>query len=184
AMARCLDFAGDPEALFHALFAAAAWSQLHFDRDWDLRSDVKVSDNVGWLDFTHALTFGNAVHRICRRHPHLWPQALLQLACFVGRNQPYVKAAQDVTTWRVTDAAGFFETQGRGLFDHGQPEFIVSAHLVKVWTAAREEYLAAPEAPWAEDLLAAVKRFMSTPLKRKHAVRAARQSLAFVALEG
>ena len=48
----------------------------------------------------------------------------------------------------------------------------------------REEFEATPDAPWAPDLLAAVKRFMTTPLKRKHAVRAARQSLAFVELEG
>jgi nitrite reductase/ring-hydroxylating ferredoxin subunit len=184
AMARCLDFPGDPEKLFDALYAAAAWSQLHFDRDWELSRDSNVSDNVGWLDFTHALTFGNAVHQLCRRHPHLWPAALLQLACFVGRNQPYVKAGQDVAPWRVTDPTAFFEDQGHALFDHGQPEYIVSAHLVKVFTAVREEVLEAPDAPWAEDLLAATKRFMTTPLKRKHAARTARQSLAFVALEG
>lgn len=184
AMARCLNFPGDPERLFDALYGAAAWSQLHFDIDWELRSDSNVSDNVGWLDFTHALTFGNALHQLCRRFPHLWPQALLQLACFVGRNQAYVKADQDVAPWRVDNPDAFFEARGRLLFDHGQPEFIVSAHLVKVYIAAREEYAAAPDAPWAADLLAAVNRFMTTPLKRKHAVRAARQSLAFVELEG
>ena len=184
AMARCLDFPGDPERLFDALFGAAAWNQLHFDRDWELRSDSKVSDNVGWLDFTHALTFGNAVHQLCRRYPEFWPQGLLQMACFVGRNQPYVEAEQDVAPWRGAGSEIFFERQGQGLFDHGHPEYIVSAHLVKVFVAAREELQAAPEAPWADDLLAAVKRFMTTPIKRKHAVRAARQSLAFVELEG
>ena len=184
AMRRCLDFASEPEALFDALFGAAAWSQLHFDRSWDLRSDAKVSDNVGWLDFTHGITFGNTVHQLCRRHPRLWPQGLLQMACFVGRNQPYVTAEQDVEAWRVGDAAAFFEERGRGLFDHGQSEYIVSAHLLKVLAAAREEYEAAPDAPWAPDLLAAVNRFMTTPLKRKHAIRAARQSIVFVELEG
>jgi len=49
--------------------------------------------------------------------------------------------------------------------------------------AAREEYLRAPEAPWAGDLLSGVNRFLNTPIKRKHALRIALQSLEFVAAE-
>ena len=50
--------------------------------------------------------------------------------------------------------------------------------------AAREEAELSPDAPWTADLWAAVNRFMTTPIKRKHAIRAARQSLKFVELEG
>lgn len=184
AMERCLDFAADPEALYHSLFWAAAWNLLHFDLSVEQASDNQVSENVGWLDFTHALTFANAVHALCSRQPELWPQGLLQMACFVGRNNAYVDAELDAGPWRVGDPAAFFTEKGRALFDHGQAEPIVSAHLVKLLFAAREEAEATPDAPWLADLLAAVNRLMTSPIKRKHALRAARQSLKFVELEG
>src|SRR3546814_3305282 len=57
--------------------------------------DKPVSHNVGWLDFTHALTFGNAVRVLCGRYPRLWPQGLLQIACFVGRNAGFTDKAVD-----------------------------------------------------------------------------------------
>ena len=55
---------------------------------------------------------------------------------------------------------------------------------MKVLVATREEIETRPAAPWVPDLLAAVNRFLHSPLKRKHATRVARQSLGFVALEG
>ena len=94
------------------------------------------------------------------------------------------KAEQDVSPWRVADPAAFFAEQARALFDHGQFEYIVSAHLIKVLFAVHEESELSPDAPWIDDLWAAVNRFMTTPIKRKHAIRAARQSLKFVELEG
>ena len=63
---------------------------LRFDERHALRTDNSVADNVGWLDFTHALTFGHALRQQCARQPHLWPQGLLQLAMFVGRNSGYL----------------------------------------------------------------------------------------------
>ncbi|MEE9208926.1 MAG: Rieske 2Fe-2S domain-containing protein, partial [Kiloniellales bacterium] len=90
ALERCLDFTADREALYRALLGAAAWNLLHFDRRIEARNDRPVQDNVGWLSFTHAITFANAVRNLCRRHPQLWPRALLQMACFLGRNTPYV----------------------------------------------------------------------------------------------
>ena len=59
-----------------------------------------------WLDFTHALTFANAARHLCTDEPALWPAALLQLALFVGRNKPFVKAQQDVSAWSVRRPAG------------------------------------------------------------------------------
>ena len=120
---------------------------------------------------------------LCTRYPELWPQGLLQMACFVGRNASYVDADLDAAPWRVADRDAFFEATALRLFDHGQFEYIVAAHLVKTFMAAREEVLAAPEAPWAADVLAGVNRFLNTPVKRRFGLRTARQSLDFVARE-
>ncbi|MCH9013551.1 MAG: Rieske 2Fe-2S domain-containing protein [Proteobacteria bacterium] len=181
ALARARDFAADPEALHRALLGAAAWHMLHFDRAVEARNDGPVQDNVGWLDFTHAITFANAVRNLCERHPRLWPQGLLQMACFLGRNAPYVDRDLDVESWRVGDAEGFLEATAETLLDHGQSEYILSAHLLKTFTAVREEVLAAPGT--RADLLAGLNRLMNTPIKRKFTLRVARQSLEFVARE-
>jgi nitrite reductase/ring-hydroxylating ferredoxin subunit len=184
ALARALESSADPEALFHALFAAAAWQMLHFDLALQERTDNQVSQNVGWLDFTHTLTFGNAAHVLCGKYPELWPAGLLQMACFLGRNAGYLDRDLDTGPWQVTDPRDFVDRSLAGLLDHGQFEYIVSCHLLKLLTAARAELEAAPEAPWAAMLGAALKRFLASPLKRKHALRAARQAMTFVALEG
>ncbi len=183
ALERCLDFTADPEALYRALLGAAAWNLLHFDRRIEARNDRPVQDNVGWLSFTHAITFANAVRNLCRRHPQLWPRALLQMACFLGRNTPYVDREFDVAPWRVADGQAFFDQTAETLLDHGQFEYIVACHLLKTVMAAREEWLAAPDAPWQGDLLAGLDRLLNTPIKRKFTLRTARQSLDFVARE-
>jgi hypothetical protein len=187
ALTRARDFAADPEALHRALLGAAAWQMLHFDRAVEARNDGPVQDNVGWLDFTHAITFSSAVRGLCTRHPRLWPQGLLQIACFLGRNAPYVDRGLDVEPWRIGEAEGFFEAAAETLLDHGQSEYILSGHLLKTFMAVREEASvlsrAAPGAPAAADLLAGLNRLMNTPIKRKFTLRAAHQSLEFIARE-
>ena len=79
-----------PLDIYFALMEAAARHLLRFDERHALRTDNSVADNVGWLDFTHALTFGHALRQQCARQPRLWPQGLLQLALFVGRNSGYL----------------------------------------------------------------------------------------------
>ena len=184
ALERCLDFAAaDPRELYGALLGAAAWNLLHFDRAVEARNDGPVSDNIGWLDFTHGITFANAVRILCTRYPELWPQGLLQMACFTGRNAAYVDKGLDTAPWRVEEPEIFFEATALRLFDHGQFEYIVAAHLLKTFMAARDEVLAAPEAPWTTEVLAGVNRFLNTPVKRRFGLRTARQSLDFVARE-
>jgi hypothetical protein len=194
ALTRARDFAADPEALHRALLGAAAWQMLHFDRAVEARNDGPVQDNVGWLDFTHPLTFGNAVRELCTRQPHLWPRGLLQMACFLGRNTPYVDRDLDVAAWRVdAEGAGFLEAGAARLLDHGQPEYILSGHLLKTFMAVRAEAAALTESPGGPggpdssavraDLLAALNRLLNTPIKRKFTLRSARQSLDFVARE-
>jgi len=173
-----------PAALYDRLLHAAARQWLHFDLDLQDRVDQPISRNVGWLDFTHMLTFANAVRTLATRFPDLWPAGLLQLACFLGRNAPFCDFEQDQSRWRVADPAAFLAERTTALFDHGAPEYIVSSHLVKITLALTAEIEAAPEAPWTADLLAAANRFFASPLKRKHVARSATQAIAFVAAEG
>jgi nitrite reductase/ring-hydroxylating ferredoxin subunit len=189
ALARAGEFADDPISLHRALLGAAGWNMLHFDITAVARNDGPVQDNVNWLDFTHAITFGNAVGELCKRHPGLWPRGLLQMACFVGRNAAFVDPDLDTTGWRIDGgAAAFFEAAAARLLDHGQPEYILSSHLLKTFMAVRAEVWSesgalAGEAGPRADLLAAFNRLQNTPIKRKFTLRGAQQSLDFVARE-
>ena len=184
ALARVNASSGDRPALYDALLGAAAWQFLHYDTAIQRAVDKPVSHNVNWLDFSHAITFANAVRRLCGRYPRLWPQGLLQIACFLGRNAGFVDKTLDTAPWQVADGRAFLDTALKGLFDHGQFEYIVSIHQVKLLSAVKAEIAAAPQAPWVPDLLAAANRFLQAPFKRKHALRTAHQAIGFVAAEG
>jgi len=169
---------GDVMGLYDAAMAAASWQMARYDLAYQAHVDRSVSNNVGWLSFTHTLTFANAVRKTCGKFPALWPAGLLQIGCFLGRNAGFVDKAYDPAEYAVADASAFIAARKRALFDHGNPEFIVSAHLVKLVTAMAEERAERPDAPWAPAALTAVNRFFNSPLKRKHALRAANQALA------
>jgi nitrite reductase/ring-hydroxylating ferredoxin subunit len=187
ALALCLERDGhDPavrNALFDELLEASAWAMLHFDERWAARTDLPVSKNTGWLDFTHALTFANAVHRLAARYPDLWPAGLLQMACFVGRLRPYLDPSLETGRWSVPEPAPFLAETRKRLFDHGQAEYIISAHLTKVWAAVDEEVSGSPKAPWVPDVLAATRRFFEASHKRKHVLRTVHQAMSFVETE-
>ena len=157
---------------------------LYFNADIMNAWDKSISHNVSWLDFSHGLTFSNAARTFCEKSPQLWPQTLLQMACFSGRNAAYVDFSQDMKKWYVNDINAFLKTAKEGLLDHANPEFIVSSHLVKIITAAELEVSRNPEAAYVQDLIAAINRFLNSPFKRKHTKRTAAQSLDFVSKEG
>jgi hypothetical protein len=111
------------------------------------------------------------------------------MACFLGRNTGYVDRDLEVADWRVdAEGTGFFEAAAARLLDHGQPEYILSGHLLKTFMAVRAEATQLSgtrfEGSGARaDLLAALNRLLNTPIKRKFTLRSARQSLDFVARE-
>jgi nitrite reductase/ring-hydroxylating ferredoxin subunit len=175
---------GDVAALYDAAMAAACWQMLHFDLSWQDRTDSTVSQNVNWLDFTHALTFGNAARKLCETHGDLWPNAILQLGCFLGRNSAYTDPDLDEAPWRSNDPVGDVDRAVAGVVDHGQFEYIVACHLLKLSVAVREEREDRPDAPWHPTAAAALTRFLNSPFKRKHTLRVAHQSLDFVRAEG
>ena len=141
-----------------------------------------MSGNVGWLDFTHGLTFANAVRQQCSRFPQLWPQGLLQMACFNGRNAGFTTTDIDLQGWSPEEIEVKLRQLLERVLDHGQGEHIVSVHLLKTALAVREEIANLDQAD-AEILVAALTRFFDSPIKRRQARRTAHQSLQFVAKE-
>ncbi len=183
ALDRVAALPGDNEAKYRLLLEANALAMLRYDLDVGVQTTKPVSHNVGWLDFTHALTFGNAVRLHCTEQPELWPQALLQLACFLGRNAPFLLPEAD-WSWEVKDAGGFFARERAGLYDHGIREPIFACHRVKVLAAVAEEVAWAGEGNLANAVLAATNRYLNSPMKAHHGLRAAHQALSFVEAEG
>lgn len=170
-----------PESILPVLVAAGAWHLLHVDDRVLRRTGGKIADNVGWLDFTHTLTFAKAGRTALRRRPDLWPAIALQLACFIGRSSAYVDETLDTAPFMVADPVAFIAAETRALFDHGRGEFIYSIHLVKTLRAAIFLAEAFPSA--APILLAAMNRFIHAPIKSRHVLRTARQMRIFVAEE-
>jgi nitrite reductase/ring-hydroxylating ferredoxin subunit len=174
--------ASPPEEIYRALLLANAVNLLSFDIAQQDKIHVSISGNVGWLDFTHGLTFANAVRQQCSRYPELWPQGLLQMACFNGRNAGFTTTEIDLPSWSSDDIEIKLQQLLERVLDHGQGEHIVSVHLLKTALAVREEITGLEQAD-AEILVAALTRFFDSPIKRRQARRTAYQSLLFVAKE-
>jgi nitrite reductase/ring-hydroxylating ferredoxin subunit len=184
ALKRTLASSGRPvRELYDALLGAAAFNLLHFDLAYDKATANPIADNVSWLDFTHALTFANAARHLCADRPSLWPEALLQMALFVGRNRGYVDAEQDVARWCVNDIKGFIAEEMATLYDHGIVEPIIACHRLKMLFALEDELAEAASTPWMTDMASAMNRWLHTPQKRHHGLRIATQARDFVARE-
>ena len=162
-----------PEAIFAVLVESAAWILLHVDERLLVSVEAKLADNISWLDFTHMLTFAEATGTAVRLRPALWPAALLQLACFVGRNAGYVDADLDTRGYAVVDIASFIDERRNALFDHGRDRFIISVHLIKTLMATATLIVALPAQ--APVIAASLNRFLTAPMKGRHVLRTARQ---------
>ena len=180
-LALVIDSAASPAALLHReLLLANAWNLLHFDLKVEDKVSVSVSGNVGWLDFTHGITFASAVREQCTRFPELWPSGLLQMACFQGRNAAFT-SEQDVSRWMTKDNDSALSHAIDQVINHSQGEYIVSVHLLKTTLAVRQEADALDSD--VSLLVAALNRFLGSPLRRRRPRRTAWQSLRFVARE-
>ncbi|MFD2265597.1 Rieske (2Fe-2S) protein [Lacibacterium aquatile] len=159
-----------PQDILATQIEAAARSLLAFDPAWDLKIDIKPADNVGWLDFTHMLTFADAARRLADADPALWPAVILQMGCFLGRNAKYLLAEdlEGPVSGDPWDA----------IIDHGHGRFIHSVHRLKTLTAAERLMTRYPES--ASLLKAAVSRYLAAPIKQRHPLRIAHQALAMV----
>jgi nitrite reductase/ring-hydroxylating ferredoxin subunit len=167
-----------PEVVHSALLEAGAVNLLRFDETLARAAKSSVSQGVGWLDFTHAITFGNAVRRLADRNPELWPKGLLQMACFVGRNKRFLRAAEEDVREGIDRKTSLARARKK-VMDHGLSEPIFSAHLLKTMVAVEDEipHVSPTCAGW---LVEALDRFFEAPIKEKHPLRTARQALALV----
>jgi len=173
----------EPLAAYRLLLEASAIAMLRFDTRVGHQVDKPVSHNVSWLDFTHMLTFGNAVRDLCDLVPDLWPQALLQMGCFLGRNAAFLMPEAD-RTHDIADRERFLADARTGLYDHGIREPIQSCHRVKVLAAVAQETSWAGPGTLSDAVLAATNRYLLGSIKYHHGLRLAKQSLAFVEAEG
>ena len=143
-------------------------------------TDRPVSHNVSWLGFSHGLTSSNAIRTMCEKYPRYWKQGLVQMACWAGRNRGFIDTDIDRSVWQVTDTDRFFADVTGKLLDHGMRDPIFSAHLLKTSLAVRAELAPASES-CRSALLAALNRFLNSPIKMKHVRRLAHQAITLVA---
>lgn len=168
------------ESIYRALLAANCDNLLRFDEARQHKVRQPVSKNVGWLHITHGLTFSNAVRQQCTKFPELWPAGLLQMACFSGRNQVFVAATPEPPPVPEQDPEQFFARWQETISDHGYNEPIYACHLLKTFCAVREEHAAHSSRALQRSLRAGLERFLSSPIKQKHARRTAFQNLRLV----
>ena len=184
----CLDWvlekskAHSAEERYDALLQVNAKNLLHYDMSFQFNYENSVSTNVGWLDFTHGLTFANAVRIQCTKFPQFWEQGLLQMACFSGRNHKYLDRNIPESDWYVSDRERFFNQCIDQILDHGKSAPIFATHYVKTFLAIRTEVDFASE-DCAKYMMAALNRFFHSPLKEKHVRRTVLQALDLVGLD-
>ena len=166
-------------SLYQVLLKANGMNFLRYDLSHQAATEVDVSSSAGWLSFTHALTFSNAVKRVCERFPELWPYGLVQMGHFYGRNTAYIDSSIQVRDWKVESPDSFRAQTTEHLLDHGLAAPIFSAHLLKTSLAIFEEAVQTSEEV-GQVLYAGLNRFLQSPLKQRHARRMAFQSLQLV----
>ena len=169
-----------PEELYTSLLAVNAQNMLTFDLTHLEDIDQPYGSDRGWLDFSHGLTFADAVYGLCTRYPELWPAGLLQMACFAGRNAGYADSDVVLEDWVVSEPQTFFQEITEMLMDHGQSEYIVSVHLLKTVQAVKRLSSLPRIGAASEVALAALNRLLSSPLRRKMVRRTARQAMHFI----
>ncbi|HEX3066070.1 MAG TPA: Rieske (2Fe-2S) protein [Dongiaceae bacterium] len=172
----------DPVALYRALLGANAQNLLTLDLRLQMRVDQPIADNASWLDVSHGITFANAVRRQCSKFPALWPQGLLQMACFAGRNSGFLDKSVTLDRWYISRPPVFFARAIDEMLDHGRDENIVAVHRLKTIMAARAESAAGPDDEAAQAMVAGMNRFLNSPLRRRHVRRTMRQAMQFVGL--
>jgi nitrite reductase/ring-hydroxylating ferredoxin subunit len=166
------------ESLYKEILLSNAKNFLRFNLKYQEATHNPVTKNVGWLDFTHAITFSNAVRRTCTKYPDLWSRGLVQMASFSGRNSSNVDDIE-LEDWKILKNE-FIKKSYNHILDHGLGLPIFSAHILKTTVASLEEVHHFGESEVSDYLLAAMNRFISSPLKQKHIRRITHQGINLV----
>ena len=170
----------DFESLYDGMLFSNAENLLNYNIQYQNETHNSVKDNVGWLSFTHAITFSNAAKKLSQENPQLQRQTLLQMAAFFGRNINYTDRNQKTETWKLS-----FNESNKKIFvetlkDHGQGLPIFSAHLLKTMFAVFEECDELQERTQTI-LMTALNRLFHSPIKQKHVQRIVNQAIELVA---
>ncbi len=170
------------EGLFDSLVGAAALNMLRFDLHFQDGVEQPIARNIGWLDFTHAITFAEALDWHASEDPAIWQSGLMQLACFVGRNAAYLQEA-DVSSWHVDDPDAFLAGEKAKLFNMDEGEYIYGVHRLKMVVAV-EKLAPRLTDTTREFVFAALHRYLRSRLRQRHPARTAFQARETVARAG
>ncbi|GHF29015.1 hypothetical protein GCM10017044_25330 [Kordiimonas sediminis] len=172
-----------PQQVWETLLHAAALQLLRFKEEIQHRTDNPVGQNIGFLDFTHALTFAEAGYIHAKKRPELWHSLNLQLGCFVGRNSSFIDPNASYEDYVVADADLYLDHVTEALFDMDAGAYIYSVHRLKSIMAVKR-LLPSVSAETGRVVVAALNRYLSIPARQHHTARTVNQARATVAREG
>jgi nitrite reductase/ring-hydroxylating ferredoxin subunit len=154
---------------------------------YDVAGEFEFTDDFGWLDITHGLTYANAVrwhHRSAAERGDGTSPDLLRLMLFTtflaqwtGRHEWHTKVAErdDVEPLGSTIGSYADELQRQSLLD-GTTAFIVHAHAVKTSRAAAVE----AERSGSTLPLDAAARFLAAPKLERFVAATVARSIDFL----
>jgi hypothetical protein len=154
---------------------------------YDVAGEFEFTDDFGWLDITHGLTYANAVrwhHRSAAERGDGSSPDLLRLMLFTtflaqwtGRHEWHTKVAErdDVEPLGSTIGSYADELQRQSLLD-GTTAFIVHAHAVKTSRAAAVE----AERSGSTLPLDAAARFLAAPKLERFVAATVARSIDFL----
>jgi nitrite reductase/ring-hydroxylating ferredoxin subunit len=165
------------DGLLDAVVVAVSERMLRYDAT----GEQDLSDDFGWLDITHGLTYANATRWHVAQQPGPDTLRLALFACFLahytGRHEWHTTVGPLHDVYRPSnEVASYGEAVVRASMLDRSGAFIVQAHAIKTSRAAWEESVrigsVAPlDAAW---------RFMHAPRQDRFVASAVQQSIDFL----
>ena len=163
--------------LFDAVVVAVSERMLRYDAT----GEQDLSDDFGWLDITHGLTYANATRWHAAHQPGPDTLRLALFACFLahytGRHEWHTTVGPRHDVDRPSnESTSYGEAAVRASMLDTSGAFIVQAHAIKTSRAAWEESvrigsIAPLDAAW---------RFMHAPRQDRFVASAVQQSIDFL----
>ena len=177
AAARSLRRGAGVEGLLDAVVVAVSERMLRYDT----AGDCDLSDDFGWLDITHGLTYANATRWHAAQQPGPDTLRLALFACFLahytGRHEWHTAVGPHHDVDRPSsEAASYGQAAVRASMLDTSGAFIVQAHAIKTSRAAWEE----SERIGSVAPLDAAWRFMHAPRQDRFVASAVQQSIDFL----
>lgn len=166
---------------WETLLAASAINMLRFDDQLQFRIEQPIAQNIGWLDFTHAITFAEAARLHAVEDTLLWRSVHLQQACFIGRNAKFLGDDQRLQ-FHIVDEEHYLAEQKAALFNMDVGEYIYAVHRLKMVVAV-DNLRQHVSAETASLLTAALNKYLSAHVQQRAPARTAYQARATVLRE-